>query len=84
MASHAGKDPYRFYYNPNPPVEFRAPGPDARMAWADGGWITATGNSFAAAHISGIVAKILGKHPNLTQFQIKPVLRGLSANMNRE
>ncbi len=84
VASHDGKDPYSFYYNPAPPVEFGAPGIDMRVAWADGGSITATGNSFAAPHISGIVAKILGKHPSLTPFQIKTVLRALSANMTRE
>jgi subtilisin family serine protease len=76
--------PYLFYYNPEPPVEFGAPGIDVRVAWAEGGWITATGNSFAAPHITGIVAKILGKHPGLTIFQVKTVLRALSANVSRE
>ena len=83
VASHDGKDPYHFYYNPEPPVEFGAPGIDVRVAWAEGGWITATGNSFAAPHITGIAAKILGKHPGLTLFQIKTILRALSANMPR-
>ena len=83
VASHDEKDPYRFYCNPTPPVEFGAPGIDVRVAWAEGGWITATGNSFAAPHISGITARILGKHPGLTPFQIKTVLRALSANMLR-
>ena len=85
VASHEGAhDPYLFYYNPSPPVEFGAPGIDVRVAWAEGGWITATGNSFAAPHITGIVARILGKHPNLTLFQMKTVLRALSANVRRE
>jgi len=85
VASHdEANDPYLFYYNPKPPVEFGAPGIDVRVAWADGGWITATGNSFAAPHITGIAAKILGKHPGLTLFQMKTVLRALSANMPRE
>jgi subtilisin family serine protease len=84
VASHEGTDPYRFYYNPAPPVEFGAPGIDVRVAWADGGWITATGNSFAAPHITGIAAKILGKHPGLTPFQMKTVLRAFSANMPRQ
>jgi hypothetical protein len=34
-----------------------------------------------AAHLTGIVARILGKHPGLTLFQMKTVLRALSANM---
>ncbi len=84
VASHdETNDPCLFYYNPEPPVEFGAPGIDVRVAWAEGGWITATGNSFAAPHITGVVTKILGKHPNLTLFQIKTILRALSANMAR-
>ncbi len=83
VASHDGKDPYLFYYNPSSPVEFGAPGIDVRVAWADGGWITAAGNNFAAPHISGIAAKIHGKHLGLTPFQMKTVLRVLSANMPR-
>ena len=85
VASHERtEDPYLFYYNPSPPVEFGAPGIDVRVAWSEGGWITATGNSFAAPHITGVVARILGKHPGLTLFQMKTVLRALSANMSRE
>jgi subtilisin family serine protease len=83
VASHTTHDPYRFYYNPRPPVEFGAPGIDVRVAWQKGGWITSTGNSFAAPHIAGIVAKILGKHPGLTVFQMKAVLRALAANVAR-
>lgn len=83
VASYEGQDPYVFYYNPKPPVEFGAPGIDVRVAWLDGTFITATGNSFAAPHITGIVAKILGKHPDLTPFQTKTVLRALAANVAR-
>jgi len=84
VASHNLKDPYLFYYNPNPPVEFGAPGMDVRVPWVNGQWITATGNSFAAPHITGIATKILSKHPGLTAFQMKVILRALSANMSRE
>jgi subtilisin family serine protease len=81
VASHTGRDPYTFYYNPQPPVEFGAPGIDVRVAWQGGGYVTSTGNSYAAPHISGIVAKILGKHPELTLFQMKVILRALAANV---
>lgn len=84
VAAHAVPDPYVFYYNPQPPVEFGAPGIDVRVAWRNGGWITATGNSYAAPHITGIVAKILSKHPDMTLFQMKSTLRALSANMTHE
>ena len=74
-------DPYLLYYNPHPPVEFGAPGIDVRVAWRGGQWITATGNSFAAPHVSGMVTRILGKHQELNVFQMKVVLRALSANV---
>jgi len=54
-----------------------------RVAWSNGGWQTATGNSFATPHIAGIVAKILGKHPDLTIFQMKAILRALADNVGR-
>jgi subtilisin family serine protease len=84
VASHDIPDPYLFYYNPNPPVEFGAFGVNVRVAWLNGGWATATGNSYATPHITGIVTKILGKHPNLTVFQVKSILRALSGNVLRE
>jgi subtilisin len=80
VASHDSADPYLFYYNPQPPVEFGAPGINVRVAWLNGGWITATGNSFAAPHIAGIVTQILSKHPDLTIFQMKVILQALAAN----
>jgi subtilisin family serine protease len=84
VASHDIADPYLFYYNPDPPVEFGAYGIDVRTAWSNGTWQTVTGNSFATPHIAGLVAKILGKHPNMTIFQMKAVLRALAANISRE
>ena len=81
VASHDEKDPERFFYNPAPPVEFGAPGIDLRVAWLDGGWITTTGNSFAAPHITGVVARIRARHPQLTPFELKAVLLALSANL---
>ena len=83
VASHDVQDPLTFYYNPQPPVEFGALGIDVRVAWKDGGSITTTGNSFAAPHIAGIITRILGKHPGLTLFQVKTILRALSANVAR-
>jgi subtilisin len=81
VAAHDAGDPYTFFYNPNPPVEFGALGIDVRLAWLAHKHITATGNSYAAPHITGIVAKILGKHPGLTVFQTKTLLRALAANV---
>lgn len=80
VAAHEGHDPFTFYYNPSPPVEFAAPGIDVRVAWLNGVTVVTTGNSFAAPHIAGIVALIRAKHPELTPFQIKTVLFSCAAN----
>jgi subtilisin family serine protease len=81
VAAHDEPDPTRFYYNPAPPVEFGALGIDVCVAWRDGAYATVTGNSFAAPHIAGLVAKIRAKHPGLTAFQVKSVLQALAANV---
>jgi subtilisin family serine protease len=74
VAAHDVPDPWRWYYNPRPPVEFGAWGVDVPIAWKDGGRTVATGNSFAAPHVAGLVALITAKHPGLTPFEIKAVL----------
>ena len=81
VAAHDIPDPELIYYNPEPPVEFGAYGIDVKVPWLDGGWVTTTGNSFAAPHIAGHVARLLGKHPGLTPFQVKAVLRALANNV---
>ena len=84
VACHEGQDPDELYYNPAPPVEFLAPGINVTVAWLGGRQMTVTGNSFAAPHISGLVAKILGKHPGLSPFQLKTILRATARNVSRE
>ena len=81
VAAHENKDPFTYYYNPEPPVEFGAPGIDIRVAWANKGYLVTTGNSFAAPHMAGIVALIRAKHPQLTPFQIKSVLYACASNV---
>jgi subtilisin family serine protease len=80
VASHDGDDPFEFLYNPNPPVEIFARGIDIEVAWLGGARIVAAGNSFAAAYITGICALILAKHPGLTPFEVKTVLRETATN----
>ena len=63
VAAHAEPDPWRLFYNPSPPVEFGAWGVDVPIGWKDGSTTVATGNSFAAPHVGGMVALILSKHP---------------------
>jgi subtilisin len=80
VAAHAGSDPESFDYNPDPPVEFGAPGIDVEVAWRGGMTLSATGNSFAAPHVAGMAARILSKHPGLTPFQLKTVLHATAGN----
>lgn len=81
VACNFSTDPFRFHYNPEPPTEFLAPGIDLTVAWRGGGTITATGNSYAAPHIAGIVALIRSKQPELRPFQVKTVLWATAANV---
>jgi subtilisin len=83
VAAHAEPDPWRLYYNPSPPVEFGAWGVDVPIAWKDRSTTVATGNSFAAPHVAGLVARILSKHPGLTPFEIKAILASVSDNPGR-
>lgn len=84
VGSHEGADPTEFFYNPEGPVEFFAPGVDVDVAWQGGTRIQASGNSFAAPHIAGILALIRAKHPDLTPFELKTVLRLTASNRVRE
>jgi subtilisin family serine protease len=81
VASHDGDDPFEFLYNPHPPVEIFARGIDIEVGWLGGSRIVASGNSFATAYIAGICALILSKHPDLTPFQVKTVLRETASNI---
>ena len=74
VAAHDVRDPDVWFYNPHPPVEFGAYGLDVDVAWKDGGRIVATGNSFAAPHISGYAARIRAAHPGATPFEVKTIL----------
>lgn len=80
VAAREGTDPWRIAYNPHPPVEFAATGIDVDVAWSGGSSIVASGNSFAAPHVAGLVALIRSKHPDLTPFQVKSVLQAVSDN----
>ena len=83
VGASATDDPVGILYNPSAPVEFGAPGIAVEVPWRGGGKVTSTGNSFAAAHVSGLIARILSKHPGLTPFQVKTVLHAVSANTAR-
>jgi subtilisin family serine protease len=74
VAAHDLADPWTWFYNPNPPVEFGARGVDVEVAWKGGGRMVATGNSFAAPHIAGLAALIRSRHPGISPFEVKTML----------
>jgi subtilisin family serine protease len=80
VAAHDVPDPWTWFYNPTPPVEFGAWGVDVPVAWRDGGRIIATGNSFAAPHITGLAALLRSRNPDATPFEIKALLAATATN----
>ena len=84
VACNLATDPMEFHFNPDPPTEFLARGIDVELAWRGGTTIRATGNSFAAPHISGIAALIRSKHPGLRPFLVKTALWASAANLPPE
>jgi subtilisin family serine protease len=74
VAAHDAGDPDVWYYNPDPPVEFGAHGLDVEVAWRGGTRIRATGNSFAAPHLTGRAALIRSRHPGASPFEVKSML----------
>jgi subtilisin len=84
VGSHEEDDPFAYYYNPRPPVEFFARGLNLEVAWLGGGTLHVTGNSFATPHIAGICALIMSKHRELTPFQLKSVLYLTASNVGGE
>lgn len=80
VAANEAIDPFALDCNPSPPAEFGAPGIDLEIPWLGGTTIVATGNSFAAPHVTGLVARLLSKHPGLAPAEIKAALRAVSRN----
>lgn len=83
VACQDDPDPEHYGYNPHPPVEFSAPGIDVRVAWRGGSYVRGTGNSYAAPHITGLIARMLEVWPDLTPFQVKTILRANAWNLRR-
>jgi subtilisin len=81
VGSHSGTDPFEFYANPEPPVEFLARGVNVELAWLEHSTIHATGNSFATPHMAGLAALTLAKHRGLKPFELKALLRAAANNV---
>ena len=52
-------------------IAVAAPGVDIALLAADSSYQFASGTSFAAAHVSGVVALLLERKPNLTPENVR-------------
>jgi subtilisin len=64
-------------------VEFVAPGQDVRVAWKGGGHRTISGSSFAAPHVTAIVARLKQVWPAMNACEVKALLYRL-AELDRD
>jgi subtilisin len=74
VAAHDIPDPLTYFYNPRPPVEFGAWGVAVPVAWTGASSTIATGNSFAAPHITGLLGRLRSAYPDATPFEAKSLL----------
>lgn len=70
-----------FRNNPGTLVEFAALGVNVSVPWKGGLRRDATGSSFAAPRVSGLVARILSIFPHLTPLQMKSLLQQLATGL---
>jgi subtilisin family serine protease len=62
-------------YLPGRMVEFAAPAAEVRVPWKNGGHRIMTGSSFAAAWLSGVLARLLSVYPEIDPMLAKSLLR---------
>lgn len=64
-----------FYFRPNYWIECVAKGDEQWVCWLNGKHIRSAGNSFAAPHITGLVANLLKQHPEWSLPDIRSWLQ---------
>jgi len=69
---------YGYYYRPDEEVEFVARGDEQRVCWLDRKEIMIGGTSFAAPHITGVVALIREAYPGARLERVREVLKAQS------
>ena len=72
--------PEDVWCNPAAPAEWGAAGIDVDVAWSGGRSVRSSGNSFAAAAVTGHVARIVGAHPRIAPWQVRSVLAAIARN----
>ena len=66
---------YGYYYRPGDAIECVARGDDQRVCWTDPPYRMMSGTSFAAPHITGVVALIRQAHPGAPLEQVREMLQ---------
>ncbi|MGI9431983.1 MAG: S8 family serine peptidase, partial [Myxococcota bacterium] len=67
--------PYDLGYREGHPIEFTARGNEVLVAAPDGRYAAERGASYATATITGLCALYLGRHPGLTPYELKALLK---------
>lgn len=65
-------------HRPGSLVEFSAPASERRVPWCGGGHRLMTGSSFAAAHVTGLIAKLLSARASHDALFTKALMRQLA------
>lgn len=68
-------NPFFFEHTTEQPIEFAAHGENVLVAKNGGGYYRLTGTSFATPTVSGAIALLLGKYPDLELFELKSILK---------
>jgi subtilisin family serine protease len=70
--------PDEFRYRRGHLVEFAANGQDVEVPWLGGHRKKVTGSSFAAPHLTGLLARLLSRTPHLSPLAAKALLQSLA------
>ena len=70
-------------FHPGSVVEFGGQGVEVSIP-GDGRQVVATGSSYAAAHVSGLCARILEIHPSFSPLDVKILLRDYARRQDEE
>ena len=73
-------NPFRIEHIDEQPIEFAAHGENVLVAQSGGGYSRISGTSFATPTVTGFVALLLGRYPDLELFEIKSILKYHSMN----
>lgn len=72
----------QFFYQPGFLVEFAARGEDVEVPWIGGGYKKVTGTSYATPHVAAILARLVGKFPQINPLEAKALMQRLAGQRN--